>query len=137
MITKEQLSSMQNYEISLLLCELLGYMVTFIHPCHESEMPTINVAGKTLGGFYAVEFGRWDCLMPLAIEHKIDLISLEDGYIAMKCKDVYMEEKYRTLKFCGPSPSDFAHESPQRAIVCCLILLLQEKQNEGQIQTNL
>lgn len=130
MITKEQLQVMQNYEISLALCDLLGYKVEFIHAAHESEFPTINVFGETVGKWFAVEFGRPDCIMPLAFEHGISLIALADGFMASKSKTIYMEEAYRNLKLCDPSSMEFADTNPLRAIACCLILVLQEKQND-------
>lgn len=114
MITKEQFQAMQNYEISLVLCDLLGYKVEFIHAAHESEFPTINVFGKTVGEWFAVEFGRWDCIMPLAVEYRISLDCVNhqtDGYWIAGANTFY----------------HVADTNPLRAIACCLILVLQEQ----------
>ena len=121
MITKEQLHGMQNYEISLVLCDLLGYKVEFIHAAHESEFPTINVFGKTVGEWFAVEFGRWDCIMPLAVEHKLCLISPHSHTKTWSARQTDGGGLW--------SVSDFTYSdtNPLRAIACCLILVLQGK----------
>jgi len=115
--TKEQLQEKYGYELSLHLCDLLGYEVTFIHPYNEDkgEMPTMNVKGKTAGDWFAVDFGRPDCIMPLAFEHKISIIEDDEtGWIAFRFSDEGIE---------------YENANPLRAITCCLILVLQEKNN--------
>lgn len=62
-------------------------------------------------------------IMPLAFERGISLISLSDGYMATKIKDIYMAEQYRSLRFCDPSDEEYADTNPLRAIACLLLMI--------------
>lgn len=118
--TKEQLQAMRNFELSEILCGLLGYEVKQIYPCHQSEMPTVLACtGKpdeTSGAWFAVEFGRWDCIMPLAVEHKLSLMpTIADDW------------EWQALKNNMVGVSHYYTDAnPLRAIACCLILVLQD-----------
>ncbi len=111
MVTKDDLANMSDFEINKAIASLLN-----LNCIHER-------AGKVCfqtqyGGSLMVDYcNNWNDIMPLAIEH--DVTYLKDtsaAYHELYSLDCYFEY-------------NFKHESasPQRAIACCLILVLQEK----------
>lgn len=122
--TKEQLQGMSDTQILKRLYQLLGYTVI---DYEYQEVITIRDGKKVTTAELCC-----DDIMPLAFEYGISFISLSDGYMASKCEDIYMEESYRSIRFCDPGDMEFADKNPLRAIACCLILVLQDKTpNQG------
>ena len=113
--TKEQLECMHNDELSKLLCASLGFNVqNFVF---EGAV-TIEQVGKVS----TFDMMDWNDIMPLAVEHKISLLEGDELWGAYQNFGIYEDINYRISHghFCGD-------KSPQRAIACCLILVLQEK----------
>lgn len=112
--TTQQLQAMSDFEVNKALCIKLGYDVSGIS--EQRNMMTDAVTDYC---------NDPKDIMPLAFERGISLISLSDGYLASKIKDIYMTEGYRSLRFCDPSGEECADTNPLRAIAC-LILLMED-----------
>ena len=68
-------------------------------------------------------FNDWSDIMPLAVEHNISHISSDGGGTWWA---EYATEINQQFIMC--SKQSYQSESPQRAIACCLILVLQERE---------
>ncbi len=122
--TKEQIDGMHNDDISKLLCALLGFNVqNFVF----EGVVTIEQMGKVS----TFDMMDWSDIMPLAVEHGISLVKLNGEWMAIH-QWIYIDDYYEsTGESCGlacDASCTFPHKSPQRAIACCLILVLQERQ---------
>jgi hypothetical protein len=102
--TKEQLEGMSDFEVSKALCLLLGFDVNGVT---ESWNQMINAVPNLCED--------WSRLMPLAVEHKINLMKYND------------QNGWMAIRSAPPVAIYSINQSPQRAIACCLILVLQEK----------
>lgn len=122
--TKEQLQGMSDFEVNKTLAVLLGWRVAelddqsgFLTTAYHERYPNTIWAGKPDHAWEQYCFTAMDCagdLMPLSFEHKICLINESDGgWIAF----LFDRDEF-----------EFANENPLRAIACCLILLLQDKE---------
>lgn len=99
-LTKDDLAKMSDFDIFEKLSDMTG---TWISECQ-----------------------RWCDLMPLAVEHGINLIKLDSSWAATNNAESYIiDSSYRFNEVGGVS---CWHSSPQRAIACCLILVLQERE---------
>ena len=103
--TKEQLYGMSDFEVSKALCVLLGFDVSGVT---ESWNQMIN-AGPNL-------CEDWSRLMPLAVEHNVALAPHSDSWEAFT-----LQKNWQVVDM------QYMDKSPQRAIACCLILVLQEQ----------
>jgi hypothetical protein len=105
--TKEQLEGMHNDEVSKLLCASLGFNVqNFVF----EGVVTIEQVGKVS----TFDMMDWNDIMPLAVEHNLTLQNVVG----------------RGGNYWMAGPNTYHHycdSSPQRAIACCLILVLQEQ----------
>ena len=101
--TKEQLETMSDFEVSKALCVLLGFDVNGVT---ESWNQMINAVPNLCED--------WSRLMPLAVEHCIDTASPARGVNSWIAHRHNCDHYYCDVKL-------------QRAIACCLILVLQEK----------
>ncbi len=110
--TKEQIDGMHNDDISKLLCALLGFNVqNFVF----EGVVTIEQMGKVS----TFDMMDWSDIMPLAVEHGITL-----KRVACPAGSGFA---HYAESYCGLYHTDYM-EPPQRAITCCLILVLQEQQ---------
>jgi hypothetical protein len=118
--TREQLDGMSDFEVSKALCDLIGYDVGGV--TEQSKMMTGAVH----------KLSDWHYIMPLAIANGISL-NRED------CFDYWSDdgrgewtasESISGCYDCEVSAygKRFSHESPQRAIACCLIMVLESQQ---------
>ena len=125
--TKEQLDGMSDFEINKRIMVLLGYELSnwlnnnFGHYKYsETTIAKVKDYCK-----------KWELIMPLAVEHGISLIKLNGDWMAIH-QWIYIDDYYEsTGDGCGlacDALHTFPHKSPQRAIACCLILVLQEQQ---------
>ena len=106
--TKEQLECMHNDELSKLLCASLGFNVqNFVF----EGVVTIERVGK----ISTFDMMDWNDIMPLAVEHEISLMKYND------------QNGWMAIRSAPPVAIYSINQSPQRAIACCLILVLQEK----------
>ena len=105
--TKEQLEGMNDFEVSKALCVLLGFDVNGVT---ESWNQMINAVPNLCED--------WSRLMPLAVEHDIiyGMVICPAGSAAA----------YYAKQIGGDTTTSYA-PTPQRAIACCLILVLQEQ----------
>ncbi len=124
--TKEQLDGMHNDDISKLLCALLGFNVqNFVF----EGVVTIEQMGKVS----TFDMMDWSDIMPLAVEHGV-LLGHSDWFdcysFASMGKFVAHESKadINHDMIISDSCHWFSDNIPQRAIACCLILVLQEQQ---------
>lgn len=125
MYTKEQLQAMSDFEANKALAIAQG---RYAGDAGDWMPNGVKVSDESSFFYSEVDYcNSPNDIMPLAFEHGLSLVSLTDGYMASKCKTIFMEEAYRNMKFCDPSDMEFAHENPLRAIACCLILVLQER----------
>jgi hypothetical protein len=101
--TREQLDGMSDFEASKTLCLLLGFDVSGIT---EQRNQMIGAVPNL--------YEDWSKIMPLAVEYKISIDWFSDG---------------RCVAYQDKSDIDYSHqsESPQRAIACCLIMVLESK----------
>ena len=110
--TKEQLQDMNDAQINIALAELLGFNLAYHSMRDIGRMLVIE---EIDGGLSRIPdyCNNWNDVMPLAIEH-----------------DVAYLKTYKAA-YCGMDGSWYkkhcADNKPQRAIACCLILVLQEK----------
>jgi hypothetical protein len=104
--TREQLDGMSDFEVSKTLCNLIGYDVSGV--TEESNMMTGAVP----------ELSDWHYIMPLAVEHDITYVKDQ------KCAHYKLTEGYDGFDW----DEYFHHDNPQRAIACCLIMVLEANQ---------
>lgn len=113
--TREQLENMSDFEVNKALCLKLGLDVSGVD--EQRNMMTGDV----------LDFCQiWGYIMPLAIEHGINLTNLvvahyeperQKNWIACENLDADWD---RVLYSCGAAYDD---DSPQRAIACCLLMM--------------
>jgi hypothetical protein len=109
--TKEQLEVMNDFEVSKAICVLLGFDVNGVT---ESWNQMINAVPNLCED--------WSRLMPLAFSHKISLLEGDESWSAYQKFGIYEDVNYRISH-----GHFYGDKSPQRAIACCLILVLQEQ----------
>ena len=82
----------------------------------ERICSTIERLAKPSNHNWKFDYLSWDDIMPLAVEHKISLFAYQDAQLW--CAQHYFDAigMHTTI-----------NESPQRALACCLILVLQER----------
>jgi hypothetical protein len=109
--TKEQLDCMHNDEVSKLLCASLGFNVqNFVF----EGVVTIEQVGKVS----TFDMMDWNDIMPLAVEYGVTL-----KRVACPAGSGFA---HYAESYCGLYHTEYM-EPPQRAIACCLILVLQEQ----------
>ena len=107
--TKEQLEGVHNDEISKLLCASLGFNVqNFVF----EGVVTVERMGKVS----TFDMMDWSDIMPLAVEHNVALAPHSDSWEAFT-----LQKNWQVVDM------QYMDKSPQRAIACCLILVLQEQ----------
>jgi hypothetical protein len=110
--TKDDLVKMSGFEISKELCILRGLVVAHEQYMNYSDRDENVVLLESDDGF---NFKNWNDIMPLAVEHNLTLQNVVG----------------RGGNYWMAGPNTYHHycdASPQRAIACCLILVLQEQQ---------
>lgn len=115
MITKEQLQAMSDFEVNKALAITMG-----LYAGEVGDWMPNGVKVKDETGFFYSEMNYCKTpndIMPLAFEHGISLMycNEQDGWMGIK------------NNMTGVS-HHFTDTNPLRAIACCLILILQEKQ---------
>lgn len=121
MITKEQLQVMSDFEVNKALAELVGHKIQF------DSGSSIYVSHDGVHGCYVNYCNIPNDIMPLAFEHGINF---DDGELL----SFYYFTAYTTLNYDDITGAVinancyFVDKNPLRAIACCLILVLQEKQ---------
>jgi hypothetical protein len=113
--TKEQLQGMSDFERNKVLAELTksSHLSTKKNDIFVDCVDIVNTLGQVLK---TVDYmNNYSDVMPLAFKYITLIQELKDGwYVESKSKDVW----------CW----SFIDKSPMRAIVCCLILVLQDKE---------
>lgn len=112
MITFEQLQAMSDFEVNKALCIKLGYDVSGIS--EQRNMMTGAVTDYC---------SNPNDIMPMAFEHNISIISCDGGNTWWA---EYATEINQQFIMC--SEQSYQDANPLRAIACCLIIVLQEKQ---------
>lgn len=113
--TKEQLQGVSDFEVNKALGHLVyknSYIERSVHGGSE-----ISIINKDFALVMVDYCNNWNDVMPLAVEYGISLCPSEDK------KDC---EWYADKIFSRNLESCWSDKSPQRAIACCLILVLQE-----------
>jgi hypothetical protein len=119
--TKDDLPKMSIAEINEALHKILGRWID--GDGHITWMLGDDIIAQTEGG-YAGKVNyctNWNDLMPLSVEHGIITLKQWRNWCAICVKDTDVDW---ALEFDIYAEGD----SPQRAIACCLILVLQERQ---------
>jgi hypothetical protein len=115
--TKDDLAKMSGFEINKELCILRGLVVAHEQYTHYSDRDE-NVV--LLEGGDSFDFNNWNDIMPLAVEHGVEYANAGgENYVAATSIYNYFEMGEGIFFECT---------NPQRAIACCLILVLQEQQ---------
>ena len=116
MITKERLQSMSDFEVNKALAKII---------CKNHITYTRGHGEMVCADDVKVDYCNTpNDIMPLAFEHGISLMQLDDTWSATNNAYSYMlDSSYRFNEVGGIS---FFHAFPLRAIACCLILVLQE-----------
>jgi hypothetical protein len=111
--TKDDLANMSDFEINTALLDAasIKWQVSAV----DDEVAMINSCSDVF------DFNDWALIMPLAVENGVCLTSPIASH----------QNKWQASQTDGGgklSVDDcyFSDESPQRAIACCLILVLQE-----------
>ncbi|QCQ58428.1 hypothetical protein Barba10S_gp034 [Rheinheimera phage vB_RspM_Barba10S] len=131
--TKEQLRGMSDAQVNKELELLLNPKAEFIgqHYVDTGDGIYSNVIKYPEGSYYR------ECpaycrdvsdIMPLAFEHGISAIHLRDGYLAVKYENYLDVSAFDEIDGICADGEQFGDKNPLRAIACCLILVLQEKQ---------
>jgi hypothetical protein len=118
--TKDDLSKMSIAEINEALHKILVRWVD--GDGHVTWMLGDDIITQTEGGYAGkVNYcNDWNDIMPLAVEHGIGMgkSPVRKEWVARSCNHDHSQFMFRC---CFDA-------SPQRAIACCLILVLQEQQ---------
>lgn len=112
--TKEQLQGFSDFEVNRVLGHLVyknSYIERSIHGGDE-----VSITNKDFALVMVDYCNNWNDVMPLAVEHGI---SLKRSRCPAGSGYAYYAESYG-----GEHHTDYM--IPQRAIACCLILVLQE-----------
>ena len=114
--TKDDLAKMSDFELTCALAKMQGFETSNFN---FEDVAVISKGAKTT----TFDYRDWSDIMPLAIEHGVCLTSPIASH----------KNKWQASQTDGGgkwSADDFyfSNESPQRAIACCLILVLQESQ---------
>jgi hypothetical protein len=114
--TKDDLAKMSGFEISKELCILRGIVVAHEQYMNYSDRDEDVVL---LEGDDSFNFKNWNDIMPLAVENGV-----------YHCNGTAFQtiQDYIDGRTIFNEPCFFAPSSPQRAIACCLILVLQERE---------
>lgn len=113
MINKEQLKVMSKFELGKTIARLLGLTVSINQYMDYADRDENVVLLIPAGDSFSIDNPK--DIMPLAFEHKICLLSMFGTWDAYTHNGIHPRH-------------NFEDENPLRAIACCLILLLQEKQ---------
>lgn len=116
MITKKQLQSMSDFEVNKFLAELLGKKVEQ-HSIFNVGLQWCFVDGE--GNLYRMSnyCNTPNDIIPLAFEHRVHVGPDKDIWYAIHDASITSEILI-----------EVEGANPLRAIACCLILVLQEKQ---------
>jgi hypothetical protein len=108
--TKDDLAKMSDFEINTALLDAakIKWQVSAV----DDEVVMTNSCSDVF------DFNDWALIMPLAVEH--DVTYLKDDEAAY--------HQAHRLNGCFEFNLMVEDKSPQRAIACCLILVLQERQ---------
>ena len=117
--TKAQLDGMSDLELNASLhMEVLGspWIEHADLSANKKHLCLHNIAGDPYFEDVPDYCTNWNDIMPLAVEHKVSLFAYQDAHLW--CAQHYFDSVgMRTV----------IDESPQRAIACCLVLVLQEQ----------
>ena len=110
--TKEQLYGMSDLEVTEVIAKKLGMEII-------TQSDDSVVCGHA--GLRSTVAGRnyctnWNDIMPLAVEHNVALAPHSDSWEAFT-----LQKNWQVVDM------QYMDKSPQRAIACCLILVLQEQ----------
>jgi len=130
--TREQLDLMSDFDVNKAIASLQPYtkiIGTGEYPSQSDSAVHVEKRQFKHGNF--VEFGidycrNWDDIMPLAVEHWVFL----DNGAVIDCEHRFIaySETMRNYGEIIGAHYEFSHDNPQRAIACCLILVLQDKE---------
>jgi len=113
--TREQLDGMSDLEITKVIAKKLGMEI--INQSDDAVM--CGYAGMRSTVADRNYCNNWNDIMPLAVEYRIKISEdLGGGYISSP-HIITRYEMGGVIYFC--------HQSPQRAIACCLIMVLEVK----------
>lgn len=111
--TKEQLEQMSDFEINKALAEKLYGDVVVTRAIESFDAVTIHAGGVPVG--CVAYCSSWSDIMPLAVEYDVTYVKGEGAALAnLKDINTYEGADYN---------ESFEHESPQRAIACCLLMM--------------
>jgi len=130
--TREQLDGMSDFKLNIALCQLAGYELadTKIDDFGELECLTGNRCASSVcvkskddiqGSFEFFSFNDLSILMPLAFEYGICLISPQSHTKTWSARWTDGGGLWSV------SDIKYSNVSPQRAIACCLIMVLESK----------
>ena len=114
--TKEQLQGMSDSFINELLHKSLGRFVNGagqVTYMLGDDVVYQNEGGANVRTNYC---NNWNDVMPLAVEYMLCIDWFTDGRCLVTQQNIKTDD------------IQYQSESPQRAIACCLILVLQDKQ---------
>lgn len=119
MYTKEQLQGMSDFEVNAELAFLAHKDVHSIYRNAPNKFP-VSIFVELLSGDVAClaikdYCKNWNDVMPLAVEHKLCIDWFTDGRCLVTQQNIKTDD------------IQYQSEDPQRAIACCLILVLQEQ----------
>lgn len=116
--TKEQLQEMSDLDINKALAVLSGWR---LDNGQNNELSSALVVRKHCDGITrtAVDYcNNWNDVMPLALVHNLDIELRE--FESTAATDIHELAEF------GKCNRWFSDGNPQRAMACCLILVLQE-----------
>lgn len=124
MITFDQLQAMSDFEVNKALAQIVMLVLKKETWTLNNDKDTVWFFNETTEKSRVVDYCNTpNDIMPLAFEHRISLIENDDGYTAYHKFSIYEDINYRI-----EHGAYFGDANPLRAITCCLILVLQEKQ---------
>lgn len=117
MITKEQLQTMSDFEVNKALAKQLGLKISENqYMNYDGRDERIVIIDRGSIGDSTVDYCNTPSdIMPLAFEYNLNILSPDSLQVDWNVFDNHVV-------------GNVYDESPLRAIACCLILVLQEKQ---------
>ncbi len=128
--TVKKLQELSGFEINKKICELRGVAIAS-EQYHDYSDRDENIV--LLDGGDSFHFINWNDIMPLAVEYGVLLGHSDwfDCYSFVNMEKWVAYESKADINYdmiISDSCQWFSDNIPQRAIACCLILVLQEQQ---------
>jgi len=121
--TKDDLANMSDYEVNKTLAEILGVLGEIPYGCQEFNLGDKVAYYDSMRDIYTCNESYcddWSAIMPLAVDRGFNL---GDSYESRYKTELNQLGKVWIATFDG---CEFKDIKPQRAIACCLVLVLQE-----------